>query len=94
MGIATAYAEDQVIFVTPPVNGWTLVVAPNATFHNEGDDHPTRFHFGRVRRVANAATQCEWNDRAGLFAHALDGAIIRAMAVRPLLVRLAEEGGA
>ncbi len=56
--------------------------------------HPTRCRFGRVRRVAKAATHCEWNARAGLLAHALDEAIVRTMAARSFLVRLAEAGGA
>jgi len=50
-GVATAYAKRQVLFVTPPIDGWTLAVAPNVTFYDEGDD-PRSAHIAFVRKLA------------------------------------------
>lgn len=80
-GIAIVHREEQVVFVTPPIRGRTLVVAPLARFHDESDGLQAHLLWLRVLSERLGEVQAFESHRGSAhFAWSLarDGEVLRA----------------
>jgi hypothetical protein len=57
-GLAIAGREPQVVFLTPPVRGWTLVLGPQARFHDEAGG--VEAHLAWLRRLSRRLGEVQY----------------------------------